>query len=299
MSRRLQSPTYAERKRKRRIYAAILGIVALTTWVFALERLVSLPTFAIESVGVFGADSPTTPLLEAAAMHALQGSYFGVFPRSSILIYPKSQVLAAIRSVSPQIDSVVIRRDGLHSLIVSVNQKTPAALVCATLPDFDGTDLSDPDLDSCYLADATGFIYAPADGMAISSYPRYYIPDLSDTGTSTIIGAYATSTDLFASLQSVQTGMHDAGLDVQGILLKPGGEYEAYVIEPAAPGSDATDAGTIVVYMNDTGVLADEVANLAAFWHAMTDPKRDGGPVKGFEYIDLRYGTNVFYKATK
>jgi len=262
--------------------------------------LTRLNAFAVTDIKVFGADADITGTLLSAAEQTIAGDYLGLFRRDSTLIYPKSGIVAAVKSASLRVLDVSVSRAGFHGLIISVSEKAPATIVCTSLPDFNGNALVFDDSSSCYLADNTGLIFEamPVDSASsstLSSAPSvvpahdiYYAPDLSGVPSSNNpVGSYATSTAEFAELRSFYDGARTLGINPDGLLIKDGGEYELY-------------ASTTVIYFNDTRSVSVELNNLAAFWTNMSATARSNGkPVPSFDYIDLRYGNNVIYKQNK
>jgi hypothetical protein len=277
-----------------------LVIIIAISWLCAISFLTRLNAFTITDIKIFGADADITGTLQSAAEQAIAGDYFGIFQRDSTLIYPKSGIVAAIKSASPRVMDVAVSRAGLHNLIISVSEKAPATVVCASLPDFNGNVLVFDDPGSCYLADDTGLVFEamPADSVSSSTsssapstmptYDVYYAPDLSSIPSSNgPIGQYATSTAEFSTIRSFYDGARTLGISPDGLLIKEGGEYELY-------------ASTTVIYFNDAGSISGELNNLAAFWTNMTSTARTSGkPSPSFDYIDLRYGNNVVYKLVK
>jgi cell division septal protein FtsQ len=282
-----QSKKFTEKRHKRALTAAGLFILCAVSWAFALSRFSSLEYFSIESVRVYGADPDITLAVQSAANDAIQGSYLNMFSKSNSFIYSKKALTAAVVSASPRIISADVSRDGWQTLVVSVTEKTPAAIVCADLPDFDDNGALKSD-DDCYAADASGLIFKKISADAAAAGPpeiiRYYIPSLPDG--SSVIGLYATSTAEFKALQSFMAGVKPVGIRPEAILMKDGGEYELYA-----------DSPLIVVYLNDKASLPAELSDLTAFWsHMVALSAAAGGEPQSFEYIDLRYGSNVFYR---
>ncbi len=291
MARNLQSRSFTRKRHARLYWILALAAVSVISWVCALSFLTRLNVFAITQVQVFGADADITPALQLAAQRVLAGDYLGLFSRSSTLVYPKSAIAGAVKAASPRVLSANVSRDGLHGLIVTVSEKIPTAVVCAALPDFSDNAVVFDQSSGCYFADASGLLFeaAPAfssspdkSSVTVSSvpaYPVYYVPDLAIAGSSDApVGSYATSTVEFSALQSFYEGAAAVGIPVEAILIKEGGEYELY-------------ASTTVIYFNDVQPLSDELSDLTAFWSNMKGAS--------FDYIDLRYGSNVFYKALK
>ena len=267
--------------------------------IFVFSWLSSLKGLQITSVQVLGADPDIANALRDAAQQNLQGSYIGMFPRSNILIYPKNAIVRSVGAASDRLSGVSVHRQGLNTLIISVNEKTPAALVCAGLPDFNGNSLSFDDSDSCYFADANGLIFEHAPSFSGTSYNRYYVPSLADSSMSStsIVGAYATSTSEFTALQSFYAGVRAGGIDPAALLMKDGGEYELYAGNPsrAAEATSSLD-DMAVIYFNDTVPFSEELANLLSFWNKMESSTSE--PVR-FSDIKLEFPPNIYYTEIK
>ena len=56
------------------------------------------------------------------------------------------------------------------------------------------------------------------------------------------------------------------------------------------------DKSIAIVYLNDSRSLSDELSNLLSFWTYMVVNPRVTKTPPSFDYIDVRYGTNVFYR---
>ena len=308
-----QSRLFAERRKERLALGIGAAFIAAISWIFVISRVTALPYLSIESIHVYGADPELVPAIQNAAAAAIQGSYFGLFPRSDALIYPRGAVARAVASSSPQVSTVDVGRDSLNDMVISVSERPPAAAVCGDLPDFDAAGGLIFD-DQCYLADERGLIFGAAPAMeagqpasAASAGPldRYYVPDLPASP----IGTYATTTGEFVALQAFLASARSTGIVTEGVLMKDSGEYELYGDNPgapvalAAPGASVATTSSpddlVIIYFNDAAGLADEAADLSAFWIGMEKPADPATPHPAFISIDLRYGTNVFYRLQK
>lgn len=245
--------------------------------------------FMITNVSVYGADEDIADALHETVLTQLNGNYFWLIPHANSLVYPKQRIVSDITETFPRIGDVVIDRDGLTGLRVTVSDKVPRAVVCTMLPDFDSSTLVFKNIDPCYYADDDGYLFEQDERVASDHqlYPVYFIPTISSQGTSTnIVGTYATSTITFVELQSFVDGVEKVGMPVNGLLFKTGGEYELY-------------SSSTIVYFNESQSLTDERDNLVAFWKHMITSTDDLGHIPVFDYIDLRFGSNVFYKTVK
>ena len=298
-----QSKSFVRTRRTHLFVICGIVLVLICGLLFGVSKIVGLQAFHIDTVQIFGADEDIVPVLSKVADQALGSSYMGLFSRRSSLIYPAGSLISAMQSASPRVGQAAVRRDGWHSLIISISQKVPAALVCTTLPDWNGDTLSVDDSDNCYVSDETGYMFEQAPSFSGHIYNRYYAPDIL-TATSSAdnsVGVMATSTGEFMALQHFYTAVKAAGIDVQALLIKPGGEYELYANQKTSSKIGSTSSNnTLVIYFNNTRSFDIQLSNLTSFWERMSADMAAGkGPASKFEYIDIRYGSNVFYRLIK
>ncbi|MBP6858860.1 MAG: hypothetical protein KBC33_03475 [Candidatus Pacebacteria bacterium] len=276
-----------------------VGVVSLTLVVYCASAISSMESFQITAVSVEGVETDgEADALRASALESLHGAYLGIFSRANTLVYPKRTIAARISEEYPWVAAVSMSREGAHTIKLAVTEKKPSALVCLTLPDFNGNDLSLEDPGRCYFADETGYIFRKAPSFSGNVYRRYYMPDLGAGASSTdaIVGAVATSSISFEALEKFYLSISDQGIIADAILVKPEGEYELYARNIAV---DAMPASTVVVYFNDSSPLDEQATNFVSFWRHTTDQARAKKQSVRYDSIDIRYGSNVFYRESK
>ncbi len=240
--------------------------------IFVISWFVRLPTFVINSIQINGADSDIAPLLQIAADKTLEGNYMGIFSRRSIITYPRSALVKNLMNLSPRIDSVIVHADGLHQILIAVIEKTPSAIACPELPDFDNHSLT-----GCYLVDKNGFAFQNVPDSYPQTFDHFYAP-------AAILGSFIASSTRFSQLQNAYDIVSQNGINVQGILIKPDYEYEMYVKGK----SDMT-----VIYFNEVQPILKEISNLITFW---SNSAVASSSTSSLEYVDVRYGSNIFYR---
>ena len=287
-----QSKSFAQKRRNRHLWLGIFTVIAIGLILWGLAYLSSLQGLQIKAIQIFGVEPSVASSTEKVAWNSIQGRYLGILQRANTLIYPKQSIISAIKEQYPNVDSVSIKRDTWNDLIVTISLKVPEAIVCTNLPDWDGDQLSVGSSDSCYFADQTGLLFGPAPIVSGHVYNRYYAPTISGEATSTdnaVIGMYATSTKLFNGLQGMYNSLNTSGITVNAILIKDNNEFEAYVGSPT----------TTIVYFNGINSFSDQAANLMSFWKSEKVRIGEKGKKQTFDYIDLRYAPNVFYKISQ
>ena len=271
-----QSLGFNKKRKSTRFLRLFIGIVVVAVVVFVISWFVRLPIFVINSIQINGADSDIAPLLQTAADKTLEGNYMGIFSRRSIITYPRSGLAKNLKDISPRIDSVIVHADGLHQILIAVIEKTPSVIACPELPDFDNHSLT-----GCYLVDKNGFAFQNVPDSYPQTYARFYAPDAT-------LGSFVASSSRFSQLQNAYDTVSQKGINVQGILIKPGYEYEMYVKGK----SDMT-----VIYFNEAQPIMKEISNLITFWsNGVVASSSSSSSPSSLEYIDVRYGSNIFYR---
>ena len=285
-----QSTRFAKRKKVRGVLVALFAAAALVGWTISLSELSYLPELNIENIRVEGAGPSTAASIESQARRQLSEPFFRIFSGANAFLFSKDKLAAAAEAVSPDIQSVTVSRSGLTSLDISVSGKKAQALVCPGLPDFAEDGSLDLSAGSCFEADAGGFIFAAATTTDLG-LNLYFLQQAADSSTTPLVGTSTMPTDQFEDIQNFYEGVRRAGLEPIGVLVKDGGEYEMYLKnQGSGQGSAGGEEALTVVYFNDKRALADELSNLISFLGGMKGP---------FEYVDVRYGSNVFYRPAR
>ncbi len=280
-----QSKKFIKRRLTKGLFSSILIVIILATWTFSFIRFSTLESLIIGNFDIIGADQELIAKIEEAADQSLTGKILGIIPRANAYLFSADQVTAAVFEASPLIDSVsVYRRDG-RTLTIVVKEKIPQALICPGLPDFSDDGSMFESTDGCYFADSSGQIFNLATSTDIR-LNRYYLDTLSEASSSmtAIPLEIPVLKKSFGELQKFYDGAEESGLFVWAILIKEDGEYEMYIRE-----NDISDGhfDLTVVYFNDSRSFGEQLSNLVSFLVKVKGP---------FEYLDIRYGSNVFYR---
>jgi hypothetical protein len=266
-------PRLKERRRRIRriglIVFVVLLVVALGTSVYVLWR----PALRIQNISIEGFDAPT---LEPIIKTALSGTYVYLFPRDSIVLFPKQAIRDDILNAYPDISAVSVSRSGFTAITVKTIERVSAFDWCGSIPDSSAP---------CYQADAEGLVFAeaintiPEDGASTtpSGVLRIYAPLVEASGTpDSPIRAHVANADRLPSVLRFERAMTQLGADVVSLQLRDD-EADLYV-----------RSGTRITYVvgNEEGA-----AQLAA----TTFPQLnlDDGSII---YVDLRFDGKVYLK---
>ena len=223
----------------------------------------------ITKVEVSGATTLSTSTIADEVRQKLSGSYWRLFSKDNIFIYPKGQVAAALLSSMPTLESVEMHAKNFNTIEVIVGEREPKALWCGQLPNTGAP---------CFLLDADGVAYRVAGDTFSQNYERYYgIAVGNDTPRQ-----YLSPED-FRSLSAL----------VDTIAQNQKQENMASVLVDANRDVhlEFLDGFTLLFSLTDAGGDVYE-----RFVLALGSEPFKSHPVVDFEYLDLRFGDKLYYK---
>lgn len=240
------------------IVLAVIGIILL--W---------QPFLRVSAVDASGPDADA---LKAFALSDLEGSQYLVIPKNSLLFLPIRQLRADILAHFPDIEAVSIAPANLTTLSLTPIARSGSFWWC-------GPELATP-ADSCYQADATGFIFAAvATSTGSTTMLSIYAPLApADTTNSSPAGRTIANAAFISPLIEFVKGLEALGANVRSVNIR-GDEADLY-----------TGGNTRITY-----VLGREqqAAQLAASAFPQLNVN-DGSLL----YVDLRFADKVYFKRT-
>ncbi|MDO8430401.1 MAG: hypothetical protein Q7S72_00205 [Candidatus Taylorbacteria bacterium] len=272
--RTLKSTKYIQKQRKQLIWNIALSIFAVILLLVVFIMFVRLPFFQIKNIKVDGVESIDGAEIENIVKPFLAGNYLYFIPRSHFLLYPKGEIMDTLLLKYEKINTLKSNIKGISTYSLIITERVPHVLVCEGWSE---------DGENCYLADHKGYIFEIASSTNSSlKYFKYY----SNTG-STTPGNYFIDTQRFLDLQMFVKNLADAGIEANGMLIGEEGSYELYIKNK--------DGSTAVVYFDNRLELDKTLSNLIVFWQNAMNKKIGLDSVPNFDYINLRFGNNVFY----
>ncbi len=284
-----QSSSFTRRRYQQKALVIGGSVIAIALCLWGMAGLTRLDSLAIDSVEVYGTDPAIATQIQAAATQALQGNYVGLFARANRFLYSRRNVVKAVEAVSSQIERAEVAVNGQRALVVTITEKNATAIVCSSLPDFENNQLIIEEDARCHFVDRSGRVFEKAPLFVGTAHKRYYFPDMKEDMVD-------MPQPEFTHLQEFYDDVRAAGIPAQAILIKPEGEYELYVSYTKDASTEDTLSGTTIVYFNALGNMQLEKENLISFWSSMVQAARTKNETLSFDSIDLRYGSNVFYR---
>ena len=267
---RVQLPESRLRARKRRRRNAIVAvwavlILAIAGLVVGIAHLPHLRVVQVEVAGVEGAEAKA---VEKAVLTHLVGQQFVLFPRSNVLMYPRSAIVEDLLAEFSDFSNVQVRATTLRALRVEVTKRTPKAVWCGV-----AEDRKEP----CLLLDQKGVAYEMGAQFAEPVYTTYYGPLAAGS-----LPRQYTSEETFRSLVALVAALEERqGTRIVSVVTDQAGDARVHFI----------GGFELIFALQDGGGDVFE-----RFMLALGAEPFAGRSVGDFEYLDLRFGDRLYYK---
>ncbi len=260
------------RRKKRRIRLAIVGVAALCMLFAGAAGASWLPAVRISEIKIQGLQIDSEDAVRSFVQDQLKGTLFGIFPKSSVFLYPKEEIIQKLEAQFPALHSVRVRVNlpaNFNSITISVAEREPRALWC-------GAGLEEP----CGFVDMGGVVYARAPEFSDAVYVKYF-------------GAVAGMEAEGAYPKQFLTASHFKSLSA--LVLELG-----KVVGPIDRVSVDAKGDARLSFSNGFDLLFPAEGNGGDIFERFT-LAREAEPFKGralsdFLYLDLRFGDKLYYK---
>lgn len=279
MARPVVSSGKLKRRRRNRKLLIIGGsALAFVLAVAGLAWLSHASFLRVTDIEVSGLSSLPPQELISFARERMQGNYLSLFAKDDIFLYPRAAIAAALARQYPTLRQIDVHARDFHTVELVAAERQPAALWCPSSPDSSGSSTQGG---ACSYLDEQGLIYAPAPSFSDDPYVSYSGPTATTTGPG--LRQYL-SQDEFQSLAALVAAI--AGKEpsdpISQVAVDDSLDARAYF----------RDDFVLVWSLKDDGGDVFERFNLALDSDAFK-----GKPLGDFEYLDLRFGDKLYYKA--
>ncbi|MDO8493497.1 MAG: hypothetical protein Q7S19_03080 [bacterium] len=244
--------------------------------VFHLDKLY------IKKVYIDGNKQVEDSRIFAVAKDILSGRYYGVYPKSNILIYPKEQIAEVLLRNIPWLASVVVSGSA-NVISIEVMEREPKYLWC--------DDLAKSAVDRiCYYLDKDGFVFDKAPNFTGHIYPEFYGGNKRGGYVGRSILPIETLREILSIKDSIDKTLQDKGGIlgyVYGVYIYENGDYDLLL-------SGGRKDWKINFDLNTDPVKKFQVVVESKFFKKELD-----NSTNQLDYIDLRFGKKVFYKFNK
>lgn len=263
----LQSAKYLQKKKKQRILTITIYSIASLIVVLAILFSFKLSFLRVTNISVNDTLNIKSEEVKKDVLDMVSGNYYFIIPKDSYFFLSKEKIKNKIVDDFKKIDTIEIKNKGTTGLEIEITERQPEVMIC------DGFR-EDEEGEHCSFADKQGIIFEKVATSSDKIYFKYYSSDEIEK-------------DKFLQLQDFVKNVENSGIIATGLLLSEDGSYELYIKN--------VDQSIAVVYFDDRSSLDKVVSNLSVFWKNSINKKIGSDSIPNFEYINLRFGNNVFY----
>jgi len=243
--------------------ALIISLIAIITH---LER------FKISEISVAGNTSVPSEYVLDIVKETIDGSYALILSRDNFLIYPRKNIKNNILNNIPRIRNVFFSLDGFNTLNVLIEERKPFALWC-------GMEIDERR--ECYFLDDESFIFAKAPRFSEDVYLKYLGGQVNESNP--ISSHYYNDKEFFEELNRFLEAIEDMDFSVSKLFYDGGIEFEAIF-----------SGGEKLIFSSEYPLI-DTYDRLFILLRENEDDLFHEGGEPAFEYIDMRFGSRIFY----
>jgi len=232
----------------------------------ALYGFFSLPFLLIKNIEVSGNEVVDAGRIQKIANDMLQEKYFFFFPKSNRLIYPEKEIETKIKQEIGRIEELSLEVDH-DTLFIKIGERGAYALWCK-------------DDVSCYFMDSEGLIFSEAPVFSSGVY-RIYTGIISDGSPQ---GKQFLDSEKLSGIESIAEFLKTQGWDTEKIQVST--LRDVVLIQNKGP----------KIRIDITRPATETLKTLAALL-ASSEFKKSASNIMMIDYIDLRFGSKVFFKS--
>lgn len=226
----------------------LIILVLLFIFFIALGGVSHKYIWRIEHINISGASVVSEDVARSLVRQKLEGSYFFVYARDNIRLFPKREIEQMLYETFPRIASVSARRTDNHTIVIEMKERKPYALWCGLLATAYRSNEAvgrpayaqsasrwqageEPSSKDCWFIDESGFVFdrAPvfSKGVYMEVYGKIIEKNLGESLRGSIPYDRFATANAFAKLLNEQVGKP------YSIFLKQEGELEITLLTSA------------------------------------------------------------------
>lgn len=274
-----QHEQFLRKKRNKKIFRWSLIGFLIVFFVGSLSYISHRPRIRISKITLSGNVVVSEADVASATIGYIRGSYFWLFPKNNVFLYPNASLQKYLKENFPRIATADVHESNFNTLNVAVTERVPVGMWCDTLSTFSakvGTT-TEAQNGNCYFLDMNSFVFAPAPDFSGSAYFKYY----GLFGTTTPIGNYyIASTTEFSDINDFIQSTRGLSLQPTSLVGKDDGTFALLLASGAQ------------IYFDTTDSLSKTAQNLEALLRTPALSQN----ISKLDYIDMRFGNKLYYK---
>lgn len=283
-----QPSKLAQRRRKLLLFkiggTAFFVLLLIIGIVFGLR----MERISIMDITIEGNSAISTKSIKNFVEEKISGNYAFVFPKSSILLYPRKNLQAAIFDSFKQIKDVNISFESLQSISINVEERKPYALYCGEYVEQQIEINIDEEVEEaveivleadngCYFLDEDGFIFTKAPDFSGNVFLRYF----GSLSSKVSVGQWFMQKGDFHEINFFLSSLSETGLNPIIFSIVNEDDFEIVL-----------ESGGKILFGRKQN-LSDIFDNIQSVFSSKEFDKND---LSILDYADFRFGNKVYFK---
>jgi hypothetical protein len=267
-----KSHSKLERRRRKLLFFKI-GLVFGILLLIAVGIVFSLKSerINISNIDINGNSALASKVLKRFIEEKISGNYVYVFPKSSILLYPRKNLQLELLDNFKEIKDIDISFKNLQSISVNIEERKPYALYC-------GNQVSTTT--DCYFLDDEGLIFTKAPEFSGNVFFKYYGP-VADSKQNIFIGQNFIEKEDFQKISFFLASLTEAGLKPVIFNIMDKNDFEIEL-----------ESGGKILFGKKQN-LSDIYENIQSVFNSEEFGEENLGVL---DYADFRFGNKVYFK---
>ena len=256
---------------RRPIYMKILSWLMLLAFLSVTTYLLFFsPFLVVVKINVSGTQAVDPEAIREMVYSALSGKYFGVVARNNLILLDKTDLKNTIKNGFKRLEDVTLQKSFPDTLDIFVTERKSAVVICSA--------------GSCFVVDASGNAFAPAD-FAADELGENELAVLTDDGGRPVnLGDQVLAMDYLQYLADVKNRLKsDLNLDI---------DKNYHTPQLVSGDIRVTTSEGWMIYFDESIPVEKEADTLKL----VLDEKINPDQRADLEYIDLRTENKVYYK---
>jgi len=237
------------------------------------SQIARIPALLVDDVSVIGVGAVPKQEVRNIVASVTGGSYALIAPKTNALVYPRGTLRDELLRVFPRIASVSVDTPHSNEARITITERAPAGVWC-------GAERTEGP-EGCFFLDKTGFIYSRAPQFTNSPFFMYYGARSNEDVEP--IGTFFLSQNVLQEFNLFVEGLSKLGMTPRALV-----EHDDYF--------ELIDEGGTRIFFPIAEGYAGTLENIRAILGSGEFQNDIGGKLLSVDYIDLRFGSKVFYK---
>jgi hypothetical protein len=269
--RTLRRAKLGDRRKKILVTRFVFIVLSIIVLISAFAWTAHIDHINITGVRIMGNTVISTETIQELVLQELGGAHAFIVPKSNFLVYPRTTIYNKLLNMSHHVRNAELYVDNFDTLVISIKEREPFALWCVVAPTS-----TERFIGGCHYLDDNGYIFARSPEFSGDIFFKYF-----GNVSGNPVGKQYMETSEFRGLNLLFQAFQELNFEPVSFARLPDDDHEIGL---------ATGGKIIFNKRQDLKTLLDNLESIL-----VSDAFYEKG-LESLDYIDLRFGSKVYYK---